>query len=121
MGRSLSNQVIVRDSHVSRHHCELRLITLEGREPSWEILGQGKNGTFLNGELITQAELLDEATIQLAPKGPVLKIYLRDRIPDRDELLFSSLSKDAQRALLQRESLKRKPAEEAEAGGRSPR
>lgn len=107
----------MRDSHVSRHHCELRLITREGREPSWELLGQGKNGTFLNGELITQAELFDEATIQLAPKGPVLKIYLRDRIPDRDDLLFSSLSKDAQRALLQRESLKRKLAEEAEAGG----
>ncbi len=99
IGRSLSNQVIVRNSHVSRRHCELRLVQrVSGQEAVWTVVGQGKNGTFLNGKPVTQEALVDGATIQLAPKGPVLKVYLRDRAPDRDELLFGSLDDELLRA-----------------------
>lgn len=94
IGRSLSNHVIVRNSHVSRRHCELRLDISGGQEAVWRIVGQGKNGTFMNGKPVTREALVDGATIQLAPKGPVLKVYLRDRAPDRDELLFGSLDDD---------------------------
>ncbi len=94
VGRSLSNQVIVRNSHVSRHHCELRPVYQPDQSIAWELISQGKNGTFLEGKLISQVLLSDNATIQLAPKGPVLKVYLRDRIPNREELIFSSLGSD---------------------------
>ena len=115
VGRSLSNQVIVRDSHVSRRHIELLPVTAEssskeqlqnsalsqttgGPVPSnsisaspqrWRIVSHGKNGTYLNGQLVQDAEVHDDDTIQLAPKGPQLKVYLRNRMPSRDRLPLS--------------------------------
>lgn len=78
VGRSLSNHVVVRNSHVSRRHFELRPIYGTNQPLRWKIVSHGKNGTFLNGQPVSEAILPDDATLQLAPKGPVMKVYLRD-------------------------------------------
>lgn len=82
VGRSLSNHVVVRNSHVSRRHFELRPVYGTNSPVQWKLVSHGKNGTFLNGKPVSEAILPDDATLQLAPKGPVMKIYLRDRLPD---------------------------------------
>ncbi len=82
VGRSLSNHVVVRNSHVSRRHFELRPIYGTNSTVQWKLVSHGKNGTFLNGQPVSEAMLPDDATLQLAPKGPVMKVYLRDRLPD---------------------------------------
>lgn len=82
VGRSLSNHVVVRNSHVSRRHFELRPVYGTNSPVQWRLVSHGKNGTFLNGQPVSEAMLPDDATLQLAPKGPVMKVYLRDRLPD---------------------------------------
>ena len=82
VGRSLSNHVVVRNSHVSRRHFELRPIYGTNSLVQWKLVSHGKNGTFLNGQPVSEAMLPDDATLQLAPKGPVMKVYLRDRLPN---------------------------------------
>lgn len=81
VGRSLSNHVVVRNSHVSRRHFELRPVYGTNSLVQWKLVSHGKNGTFLNGQPVSEAILPDDATLQLAPKGPVMKVYLRDRLP----------------------------------------
>jgi len=81
VGRSLSNLVVVRNSHVSRRHFELRPVYGTDSPVQWKLVNHGKNGTFLNGRPVSEAIVPDDATLQLAPKGPVMKIYLRDRLP----------------------------------------
>jgi len=81
VGRSLSNLVVVRNSHVSRRHFELRPVYGTNSPVQWKLVNHGKNGTFLNGRPVSEAIVPDDATLQLAPKGPVMKIYLRDRLP----------------------------------------
>lgn len=82
VGRSLSNHVVVRNTHVSRRHFELHPIHRPGEPLQWQLISHGKNGTFLNGKSVTQVILPDDATLQLAPKGPVMKVYLQDRLPE---------------------------------------
>jgi pSer/pThr/pTyr-binding forkhead associated (FHA) protein len=68
IGRVDDNHVVLFSSVVSRHHAELR------RQPRyWEIVGLGANGTFINGEKITQAKIfLDSSeTIDNIPESPV--------------------------------------------------
>ncbi|NJN23049.1 MAG: protein kinase, partial [Leptolyngbya sp. RL_3_1] len=89
-GRSLSNHVVVRNSHVSRRHFELRPVKSSAHGSQgpvqWKLVSHGKNGTFLNGQPVSEALLPDGATVQLAPKGPVMKVYLGDRRPAQSEL-----------------------------------
>jgi pSer/pThr/pTyr-binding forkhead associated (FHA) protein len=53
LGRSPSNGVYLRDRNVSRAHCLMRI---EGEECIIEDLGS-TNGTFVNGERITETTL----------------------------------------------------------------
>ncbi len=87
VGRSLSNHVVVRNSHVSRRHFELRPVYGTNSPVQWKLVSHGKNGTFLNGQPVSEAILPDDATVQLAPKGPVMKVYLRDRLPGHSQSL----------------------------------
>ncbi|AFY73240.1 FHA domain-containing protein [Synechococcus sp. PCC 7502] len=71
IGRVEDNHVILYSSVVSRHHAELR------RQPRyWEIVGLGANGTFINGEKISQAKITSGTIIRLANSGPRIQIFL---------------------------------------------
>ncbi|NEP12286.1 MAG: protein kinase [Symploca sp. SIO2C1] len=76
IGRSPNNDVIINDPLVSRHHLELRAMPSPSSN-SWQLLSQGTNGTFLNGILVSRAVLPNDALIQLARDGPVLKFQLK--------------------------------------------
>lgn len=61
IGRGLSNDVILEDSRVSRHHAQLRY-----RQRRFWITDLGStNGTFVNGIRITETALHDGDTISL--------------------------------------------------------
>ena len=72
IGRATDNQVVLYSAVVSRRHVELRRV--DGR---WEIVNLGANGTYLNGQRISQVPLVDGAIIRIAPTGPQIKIRLR--------------------------------------------
>ncbi|NES24186.1 MAG: protein kinase, partial [Symploca sp. SIO3E6] len=76
IGRSPNNDVIIHDSLVSRHHLELRVMSSPSGN-SWQLLNHGTNGTFLNGILVSRAILPNNALIQLARDGPVLKFQVQ--------------------------------------------
>jgi serine/threonine protein kinase, bacterial len=44
----------------------------------WQLINQGTNGTFLNGVLVSRGLVTDEALIQLAREGPLLKFQLEE-------------------------------------------
>src|SRR5207237_2192763 len=46
----------------------------------WQLVNQGTNGTFLNGVLISRGLLPDEALIQLAREGPLLKFQVQKSV-----------------------------------------
>ncbi|MBW4634893.1 MAG: protein kinase [Iphinoe sp. HA4291-MV1] len=76
IGRSTDNDVVLSDSLVSRYHLELRQVSSDKNDGSWQVISQGTNGTFLNGVLVTQSLLPDNSLLQLAQKGPILKFQI---------------------------------------------
>lgn len=77
IGRSPDNDIILDDPLVSRHHLELRA-SPSSSGSLWQLINQGTNGTFLNGVLISRGLVPDEALIQLAREGPLLKFQLEE-------------------------------------------
>lgn len=85
IGRVDDNHVVLFSSVVSRHHAEIR------RQPRyWEIVGLGANGTFINGEKITQAKITTGTIIRIANSGPRIQIFLTDEDMDKDEKIPES-------------------------------
>ncbi|KAF3886309.1 MULTISPECIES: FHA domain-containing serine/threonine-protein kinase [Nostocales] len=80
IGRSAENDIVLSDSLVSRHHLELRQTSLAFAgnfgDGSWQVTSKGTNGTFLNGVLVTQAQVPDNSLLQLAQGGPLLRFQL---------------------------------------------
>jgi len=82
IGRVDDNHVVLFSSVVSRHHAEIR------RQPRyWEVIGLGANGTFINGEKISQAKVTNGMIIRIANSGPRIQIFLdssetNDNIPE---------------------------------------
>jgi serine/threonine-protein kinase len=76
IGRAVNNDVVVPDPLVSRHHVELRKVLHAWASENWQLTNQGKNGTFLNSNLVFEAIVTHGDVIQLAPKGPKLKVFL---------------------------------------------
>jgi len=77
IGRAPDNDIILDDPLVSRHHLELRA----SPSPSgdlWQLINQGTNGTFLNGVLVSRGLVPDDALIQLAREGPLLKFQVEE-------------------------------------------
>jgi hypothetical protein len=79
VGRSPENDVIMsgpENVSVSVHHCEI----IRNEEGFRVRDRDSTNGTFLNGERITEAELQTPATIRLGAHGPELTFELSDEI-----------------------------------------
>ncbi|MDX2244032.1 MAG: FHA domain-containing serine/threonine-protein kinase [Leptolyngbyaceae cyanobacterium bins.302] len=84
VGRAPENHVILNDPVVSRFHLELRRVERSKPQPEpityvWQLVNQSMNGTFLNGVEVTQATLEDQAVLQLAENGPLLRFELEER------------------------------------------
>ncbi|KOR33847.1 FHA domain-containing protein [Planktothricoides raciborskii] len=75
IGRSSTNHVVLYSAVVSRKHIELRKI---GEQ--WELINLGSNGTYVDGTMVTQIQLSNQAMIRLAVSGPTLKIYLHSTV-----------------------------------------
>jgi len=71
IGRSPENQVVLTDTLVSRQHLELR-----PNNGKWHLTNRGTNGTYLNGVLVTESQLPDNAVMQLARGGPLIQFHL---------------------------------------------
>ncbi|MCC5636099.1 protein kinase [Nostoc sp. CHAB 5844] len=82
IGRAADNHVVLSDSLVSRHHLELRQVSAASNDESWEIYSQGTNGTFLNGILVIQSPLPNNALLQLAQGGPILQFQIQEISPE---------------------------------------
>lgn len=61
VGRGLSNDIILEDTRVSRHHAQLRYKTRR----FWLTDLGSTNGTFINGERVTEAALRDGDKVSL--------------------------------------------------------
>lgn len=77
IGRCADNHIVLHSSVVSRHHVELRRITTQ-----WKVINFGHNGTYLDGQPITEAIATDGMVIRLALSGPQLQINLDSTPPD---------------------------------------
>jgi pSer/pThr/pTyr-binding forkhead associated (FHA) protein len=69
IGRATDNHVVLYSAVVSRRHVELRRL-----DDGWEIVNLGANGTYLDGERITQVPVVDGVIIRLARSGPQIQI-----------------------------------------------
>ncbi|MBM0741028.1 protein kinase [Phormidium sp. CLA17] len=77
VGRSPDNHVMLGEAVVSRQHLELRRVEAHlgsGQAGvSWQLINHSNNGTFVDGEVIAQKNLVNDALIQLAQNGPTLR------------------------------------------------
>lgn len=71
VGRSNENDVILYSAVVSRHHVEVR-----PKGHGWEVVSLGANGTYVDGERVTQVPVVDGMIIRLASSGPKIQIRL---------------------------------------------
>ncbi len=71
IGRSTDNEVVLYSAVVSRHHLEIRY-----EDSHWQVVSLGTNGTYINGELISQKQAIDGMIIRLASSGPTIQIHL---------------------------------------------
>ncbi len=71
IGRAADNHVILYSAVVSRHHVEVRRI-----DKGWEFVNLGANGTYVDGEPILQAPVIDGVILRLARSGPQIQIRL---------------------------------------------
>lgn len=62
---------------MSRHHLELRCM---GNR--WKLINFGNNGTYKDGQPITELEIQKETLIRLALSGPQLQISLSATVPE---------------------------------------
>ncbi len=78
IGRAADNHIVLSDSLVSRYHLELKQVNSVKNGGFWQVISHGTNGTFLNGVLVTQGQLPDNALLQLAQGGPILQFQIQE-------------------------------------------
>jgi serine/threonine-protein kinase len=81
VGRSPDSHVVLSHPLVSRRHLELRRVEFPRPEVGngsnyWQLTNQSSNGTFLNGYLVSQEHISEQALLQLAEGGPILQIQV---------------------------------------------
>ncbi len=80
IGRAPGNHVILEDLLVSRSHLELHRIDLPvssvETRTGWHLINHSVNGTFVNGYLMSQGIISEDALIQLARSGPLLQFQI---------------------------------------------
>lgn len=78
VGRSRECDLTIKEPTISRRHCRV-----ESDGSGWRVrdLGSG-NGTYLDGERITEAPLPDSAVLELGQGGPLLSLTIeRPAVP----------------------------------------
>lgn len=71
IGRAPDNEVVLYSAVVSRHHVEIKKT-----EQSWAVVNLGANGTYVNGEKITNVPVVDGMTFRLATSGPKILVTI---------------------------------------------
>ena len=74
IGRATDNNVVLFSAVVSRHHAELRWNDTTG----WEICNMSANGTYIEGEAIKSAPVLDGTVFRLATSGPRIEVKIKE-------------------------------------------
>ena len=67
----MDNHVVLYSAVVSRRHVEVRQV-----DEGWQVISLGANGTYVDGELIFQAPVIDGVILRLARSGPQIQIRL---------------------------------------------
>ena len=102
IGRSEEVDVLIVDPSISRRHARLRLISPEA--VSLEDLGS-KNGTFFDGQRISQIDLRDGDRFQLGA-STILKLTYQDRIEQEfQRQLYESATRDGLTGLFNKKFL----------------
>ncbi len=81
IGRAPGNDVILDDRLVSRHHLDLRRVALAAgagsdAQSGWHLVNHSANGTFVNGAVMSQGLITENAVLQLAHGGPLLQLQI---------------------------------------------
>ncbi|MBD2307180.1 FHA domain-containing protein [Chroococcidiopsis sp. FACHB-1243] len=72
VGRATDNQVVLYSAVVSRYHAELH-----AARGQWQLVNLGANGTYIDGQPITESiSVVNGTVIRLAKSGPQLQIKL---------------------------------------------
>ena len=82
IGRSTNNEVVLYSAVVSRHHVEIKKTKRQ-----WEVINLGANGTYIEGEKIEQAPVVDGMIVRLASSGPKILIKIEseaDKNPENE-------------------------------------
>lgn len=77
IGRSLKNHVVLYSAVVSRYHVEIR-----HQDNTWVVVNLGINGTYVNGQAITEVSLVDGQVIHLAMSGPRILLNIEQASPE---------------------------------------
>ncbi len=80
IGRSTDNEVVLYSAVVSRHHVEVKKT---GRQ--WEVINLGANGTYIDGQRIERAPVVDGMIVRLASSGPRILIKIESELVDREK------------------------------------
>jgi len=87
IGRSAENDIVLHDEpSVSARHLEIR--SVEGVYRLYDL--ESTNGTFVNGERVTETVIQAPASIQLGSSGPELAFVLEEAAADPNETLIAS-------------------------------
>ncbi len=70
IGRGSENDINLADVKVSRKHVELVY-----RDAKWWLVSHGRNGTWMNGALLSDASLKDRSIFQLGANGPSFQFF----------------------------------------------
>ncbi len=84
IGRSIKNHVVLYSAVVSRHHVELRR-----QNEIWTVTNLGTNGTYIEGQPVTNFPVRDGQVIHLAISGPQIQLKIH---PSKREHQFTRMN-----------------------------
>ena len=70
IGRDGDGDVVLADPYVSRLHAELQAL----EDGTWRLQSHGRNGVYVDGQLIDKAPLSPGTRFRLGPSGPMFSI-----------------------------------------------